>query len=469
MAAHRGMVGNGDSGSRGTCGDYGRCHTESGGGRDADIARKVRGIHREALAATRAVNRERRYGCCQLCKSRCIGSRGIVGKVGNVGVEALETELCLGKTAHAGKAGVVDLEGTHRGSPRGTLQIHAHADLLRVGLGLEVGSVLLVAVACHGNRHRVVGVLKVIDAQRTQGLAAPHATAGQGREAVDLVGGNIHYLRNLTGCPTIIPHVAVHREDMVVLVNLVVTLLSDNLLSGIVLVVRIHVPTLDAGHDVAASAEVPLALEIAVLKKVLLDAAALNAPLRLKGQVGKAEGVNGYAVAVHEHALVGRHSIAVGMIEAVGVVERAAVARVADTLVTDERVRTVIEAKAGVPDIALETHTVAGKGIGVEHRTRSIGAGLHLDGIARGGIKRRRVEGHGLAAAAVDGAARDVLHGKGSAVADKVDITAHVTAAENQATFLPGEARQMSNGDCNLFIYSCRNHFWSHSKSTSDL
>ena len=228
---------------------------------------------------------------------------------------------------------------------------------------------------------------------------------------------------------------------MVVLVNLVVTLLRDNLLSGIVLVVGIHVPTLDAGHDIAASAEVPLALEVPVLQEVLLDVAALHAPLRLKGKVGKAERVNGYAVAVDEYTLVGGHRIAVGMVETVGVVERAAVARVADALVADEGVGTVIEAKDGVPDIALETDTVAGKGIGVKHRARGIGAGLDLDGIAPGGIKRRRVEGHGLAAAAVDGAAGDVLHLKGSAVTDKVDVCTHVTAAEDQATFLPGEAR----------------------------
>ena len=469
MAAHRGMVGNGDSGSRGTCGDYGRCHTEAGGGRDADIARKVGGIHREALAASSTVNRERRYGCCQLCKSRCIRSRGIVGKVGNVGVEALETELRLGKAAHAGKAGIVDLEGTHRGTPRGTLQIHAHADLLRVALRLEVSGVLLVTVACHGNRHRVVGVLKVIDAQRTQRLAVLHAATSQGRETVDLVRGNIHNLGYLTGGPARIPHVAVHREHMVVLVNLVVTLLRDYLLSGIVLVIGIYIPSLDAGHDISAFAEIPLSLEVSVLQKVLLDVAVLHAPLGLQGKVGKAERVNGYAVAVDEHTLVGRHRIAVGMVEAVGVVERAAVARVADALVADERVRTVIETEARVPDVALETHTVTCQGIRVKHRTRSIGAGLDLDGIARGGIKRRRVEGHGLAAAAVDGTARDVLHLKGSAVADKVDVCTHVAAAENQATFLLGEARQMSNGDCNLFIYSSRNHFWSHSKSTSDL
>ena len=256
---------------------------------------------------------------------------------------------------------------------------------------------------------------------------------------------------------------------MVVLVNLVVTLLRDYLLSGIVLVIGIYIPSLDAGHDISAFAEIPLSLEVSVLQKVLLDVAVLHAPLGLQGKVGKAERVNGYAVAVDEHTLVGGHRIAVGMVETVGVVERAAVARVADALVADERVRTVIETEARVPDVALETHTVTCQGIRVKHRTRSIGAGLDLDGIARGGIKRRRVEGHGLAAAAVDGTARDVLHLKGSAVADKVDVCTHVAAAENQATFLLGEARQMSNGDCNLFIYSSRNHFWSHSKSTSDL
>ncbi len=463
------MVGNGDSGSRGTRGDYGRCHTEAGGGRDADIARKVGGIHREALAASSTVNRERRYGCCQFCKSRCIRSRGIIGKVGNVSVKALETELRLGKAAHAGKAGIVDLEGTHRGTPRGTLEVYAHTDLLRVALRLEVSGVLLVAVACHGNRHRVAGVLKVIDAQRTQRLAVLHAATCQGRETVDLVRGNIHNLGYLTGGPARIPHVAVNREHMVVLVNLVVTLLSDNLLSGIVLVIGIYIPSLDAGHDISAFAEVPLSLEVSVLQKVLLYVSVLHAPFRLKGKVGKAERVNGYAVAVDEYTLVGSHRIAVGMVETVGVVERAAVARVADALFADEGVGTVIETEARVADVALETHTVTSQGIRVKHRTRSIGAGLDLDGIAPGGIKRRRVEGHGLAAAAVDGAARDVLHRKGSAIADKVDVCTHVTAAEDQATFLPGEARQMSNGDCNLFIYSCRNHFWSHSKSTSDL
>ena len=156
---------------------------------------------------------------------------------------------------------------------------------------------------------------------------------------------------------------------MVVLVHLVVTLLGNDVLGGVVLVVRVYVPTLDAGHDVAAIAEVPLALEVAVLQKVLLDIAVPDTPLGLQGKVGKAEGVDGNAVTVYEHALVGSNGIAVRVVKPVGIVERASVARIADAFLTDEGVGTVIHTQRAAADIALEADTVSRQGIGEDHRT----------------------------------------------------------------------------------------------------
>ena len=133
---------------------------------------------------------------------------------------------------------------------------------------------------------------------------------------------------------------------MVVLVHIVAALLGHNLLGGVVLVVRVHVPALYAGDDVAALREVPLALEAWVLYQVRRHVAVLNRPLGLHGEVGYTEGVNCQAVAIYEYPLVGCNGIAVGMIQPVGVVECAAIGRVAYALVADIGVGAIVHANA---------------------------------------------------------------------------------------------------------------------------
>ena len=253
---------------------------------------------------------------------------------------------------------------------------------------------------------------------------------------------------------------------MVVLVNGVVTLLGKDLLGGIVLVIGIDVPTLDAGHDIMPGTEVPLALEVAVLQEVLLDITVRNAPLRLEGKVGKTESIDGKTVTVDKDAGVGSHGIAIGVVEAVSVVERSAVARVAETLIADERVGTIVEAEGRVADVALETNTVGCEAVGTDHGTGSVGTGLDLDGVARLGRKGGGVEAHPLtAAAAVDRRGGDVLDRKGSAVANQLHIAADITAAKDDAALMYTLGGQMGDGYRYLIIHPSWNSLRGHNKA----
>ena len=169
---------------------------------------------------------------------------------------------------------------------------------------------------------------------------------------------------------------------MVVLVNLVAALLGNNLLCGVVLVVRIYVPTLYAGNDVAALGEVPLTLEAGVLYQVLLHVTVLHRPIGLKGKVGNTEGIDCQAVTVDEYSLVGCNGIAVGMVLAIGVVERTAIGRIAYSLVTYIGVGTIVHADALRLDIALEAYLVAADSEREELLGSVIGLYLELKGIA---------------------------------------------------------------------------------------
>ena len=113
MAVHRGMVGDGNIGCRSSGWYHGGSHAEAVGSGYADVTCQVGGIDGEALADACTLKRKRRYGGGQLGKGGRIGSRGIVGEVGHVAVQILETELSLGKTAHTGQSGIIDLEGTY--------------------------------------------------------------------------------------------------------------------------------------------------------------------------------------------------------------------------------------------------------------------------------------------------------------------------------------------------------------------
>ena len=117
-------------------------------------------------------------------------------------------------------------------------------------------------------------------------------------------------------------------QHVVVLVDLVRTLLAVDVLVGVVLVVGIDVPSLDELGDVLGVGEVVFSLECTILDEVGLHVAVLLAPLGLEGEVCHAEGVNGHSVAIDEDASVGCDGVAVGMEQAVGVVEGASVGRV---------------------------------------------------------------------------------------------------------------------------------------------
>ena len=169
---------------------------------------------------------------------------------------------------------------------------------------------------------------------------------------------------------------------MVVLVNIVAALLGNNLLCGVVLVVRIYVPTLYAGNDVAALGEVPLALEAWVLYQVLLHVTVLHRPIGLKGKVGNTEGIDCQAVTVDEYSLVGCNGIAVGMVLAIGVVERTAIGRFAFSDTASTGVCTLALADALRLDIALEAYLVAADSEREELLGSVIGLYLELKGIA---------------------------------------------------------------------------------------
>ena len=228
---------------------------------------------------------------------------------------------------------------------------------------------------------------------------------------------------------------------MVVLVHIVRPFLGFDVLSGVVLVVGIDVPTLDAGGDVARFREVVLALEVAVLDEVPAHLSVLHAPLGLEGEVGDAHGVHGHAVAVDEDALVGCHGVAVGVVESVGVVERSAVGRVGDALIAVVGGCAVEQSQRLASDVTVEASLVGRHGIGIERAAAGRRLGLHLDCVAV--VSRlESLESHfRIATAGIGRVGGDVLHGKGRASAFQRDIRAHVATAEDELALLQVSGR----------------------------
>ena len=184
-----------------------------------------------------------------------------------------------------------------------------------------------------------------------------------------------------------------------------------------------------------------LALEVAVLQQVLHDLAVLLAPLGLEGEVRHAEGVDGQPVAIDEDAAVRCDGVAVGVEEAVGVIEGASVGGVGEAFLGDEDVLGVEESEGGGADVALESESGGGDGEGEDALGGVIGAGLDLDGeagIGEGGC----VEGGGFGGQTAEhqhrwggrcgGEGGEILDGEGGALGGDGHIGADVTAAEDE-------------------------------------
>ena len=202
---------------------------------------------------------------------------------------------------------------------------------------------------------------------------------------------------------------------MVVLVYLVRALLGGHALVAVVLVVGIHVPPLYPVGDATRRVVVRLALEVAVTDKVRDDRAVARAPLGLEAQVRDAHRVYGDAVPVHEHALVAGHGIPVRVVQAVGVVERAPVGRVAHTLLAHEHAARVQQAEARGAYVPLEADAGAAQAEGLDARGGGVRPGTKLE---REPVRPRTeaLERHaGVLTAGIHRVLGQVLHGKGSA------------------------------------------------------
>ena len=340
-------------------------------------------------------------------------------------------------------------------APLVALKVAEHADLLRSGGRREVGCVLLVVRARDRDGDLVVRVLHVLYPQAAEDSAVLlDAALSKSGEGIHLVRRHIYYLRDLGGCPAVVPHIAVNAQHVVVLVNLVAALLRLYALGGVVLVVRIHVPALDAVRDVAALVEVPLALEARVLDEVLLEVTVLHRPLRLEAVVRDAKSVNRDAVAIYEHVAVRGDGIAVRMVETVSVVERAAVGAVAHAVLP---ARAVVHAEARGVDVAHQA--LAGGGHSVrKKRCRSV-VNLRADfkGVAVLAWSEA-VETHLLVAAARIGRSLGkVLHGERSADTCKIHIATHITATKNQLSRHICQIRDICHSHHSLLCSSLNN------------
>ena len=425
-----------DGGILGAGGQRGGCHLEAGRSRETDVGGQVLGADGEGLCLARAVDGEFIGRGAELGKGRRVGTCGVEGEVLQLGALVVEAHLRRGHAAHAGQFHVVDAEGTDAGAPLGAAQAEGDADLARVGLRLEVGGIGLVRVAGHLQRGLVIVVLQVLDADAAQRRTVVLAALGQGREGVGLVGCHVHDLRDLAVGPAVLPLVAIHTQHVVVLVHLVAALLARDVLIGVVLVVRIHVPALDELGDILRLREVPFALEVAVLDQVGRHLAVLLAPFGLQGQVGHAEGVHGQAVAIDEHAAVLGHGIAVGVVVAVGIIEGAAVGGVGDAFLRHEHVLRVQKTHAGTAHVALEAQAACGHGVGHDGRA-VVGLGAHFHGepvVGQGvGIEALRLHrAVQLRHAGTVGTGADVLHGQRGAAGIDLDVGADVARTQDE-------------------------------------
>ena len=186
--------------------------------------------------------------------------------------------------------------------------------------------------------------------------------------------------------------------------------------------------------------------EVTVLDEVLAHLSVLHAPLRLQCQVGDAHGVHGHAVTVDEDALVGRHGVAVGVVESVGVVERAAVGRIGDGLVAVIRGGSIEQSERLVADVAVKSGLGGRHGKGVERAAAHGSLGLHLDGVAVvAGIESvERLLG--VRAARIGRVGRDVLHLQGRARGSDVHIGAQIAAAQDDLARVVGQRGNVLHG-----------------------
>ena len=228
-------------------------HLKASGRRERDVGGQVFSRDGEGLRGARPVDGEFVGRGLQRCKQRSVCPRGIVVEVLDVCPDVLETHLWCRHTLYTSEPDVVDTEGTDTCAPGGTSKIEPYAYLPGIGLRLEVGGVGLIAVAGDIERDLVVVVLEILYAYASQDVSVgAYASLCECRESVCLVGGDIHNLRNLAVGPSAFPHIAVHREHVVVLIDLITALLAVNVLVRIVLVVWIYVPSFNVFGDILA-------------------------------------------------------------------------------------------------------------------------------------------------------------------------------------------------------------------------
>ncbi len=446
----------------------GRADREAARGLERDGVLQVGGVHSEGRGGTRARYGEAVRGGRQRSHGGGICARGVEAEVGNVGAIVLEADGLRHVARDAGELRVVHLHAADARTPRVTLEVEDHADLLRGGARLEVAGVRLVAVARHGDDLLVVVVLEVVNADGAQLRAVRLDPAlGQGRETVHLVGGDVHDLGDLGGGPAGVPHVAVDGEHVVVLVDLVAALLGDDLLGGVVLVIGVDRPTLDARDDTAARAVVPLALEVPVLQQVLHHVPVLHGPLGLQREVRRAERVDGDPVTVHEDAGVRGDRVTVGVVQSVRVVESAPVRGVAQ-LAAVPLVGAVVEPNRAGGDVPLEARPVLRHRVRVEVLPFAVRPDAELHGVAV--IPGREpVELHlPIRPAGVNRRGGKVLGRKRRAFADQANIVAHITTTKNQVAFMVTQIRCICNGDFHL-LGPCRDGFRVNLKTGSRL
>ena len=220
---------------------------------------------------------------------------------------------------------------------------------------------------------------------------------------------------------------------MVVLIDLVRALLAADVLVRVVLVVGIYVPALDVLRDILRTGEVPFTLEVTVLDEISFDFTVLFAPFGLQGKVCHAEGIDRHTVTIDEYASVSRHGVAVSVVLTVGVVERTSVGRVTDTLLRDEDVLGVLQTHGGVLDVALESQSSTGHGIGQNLLGGIVRLGAHLYGESSL-VECRCIETLGLivALAFIDRILRKVLGGQWRSVRYYINVRANVARAQNQ-------------------------------------
>ena len=323
--------------------------------RECDVRRQVLGLDGEGLRGICTVDGEFVSRCFQCCEQGCVCSRSIEVEVFHVCPDVLESHLCCGYALDTGQLHVVSLQRTAAVAPCCTCQVEPHANLLRVGTCLEVCGIGLVFLAGDLQRHLVVVVLQVLNANGRQLLSVlAEAALGQSGECVCLVGRNVHNLRDLSVSPSAFPVVSVDAHHVVVLVHLVGTLFRLDVLVRVVLVDGVYVPSLNLHRRASTVAVVALTLEVSVLDEILLDFTVCLAPFGLECEVGNAEGVDRHSVAIYEDSAVTRNGISVGVVLSVGIVESTAVGRVGNALLRYEHVLGVLHAHGRALDVSLE-------------------------------------------------------------------------------------------------------------------